>query len=491
MKEHRARLVKIVITAILSGVVYLLVSQWYQGLGFPLDDAWIHQVYARNIARGEGWEFITGNPSGGSTGPLWSMLLAVPYLLGISPIWGAYFWGLVMLTTTAWTGSVIFERLLPEVESWPLWVGIGLVTEWHLVWAALSGMETLLFSSLILSCVLLVEREERRAWLAAGLTVGLSIWVRPGGLTLLGLAGWAALFSRVRRKEKARNIGLLMAGFFLMFLPYLGFNQLTAGDWWPNTFYAKQAEYAVLRQRPFFQRLTELGLQPIIGLGLPLVPGFLAFTAKQIARRRWRLLAGPLWCAGYIFLYAWRLPVTYQHGRYLIPAIPLLVVYGMAGMAALLKGKGESRWEFVLSRSWVSATVLLAFSFWVIGAGAYGRDVAVIETEMVHVAQWADQHLEEDALVAAHDIGALGFYTDLQILDLAGLVSPEVIPFIRKEDQLAAYMSEQQADYLIAFPGWYPDLVDQAELVYQSGGEFAPILGQENLSVYRWQGNSE
>jgi hypothetical protein len=35
-------------------------------------------------------------------------------------------------------------------------------------------------------------------------------------------------------------------------------------------------------------------------------------------------------------------------------------------------------------------------------------DVAVIESEMVNTAKWVAESTEPDALVAAHDIGALG-----------------------------------------------------------------------------------
>ncbi len=40
------------------------------GAGFPLDDAWIHQVYARNLALHGQWAFVLGQPSAGSTSPL-------------------------------------------------------------------------------------------------------------------------------------------------------------------------------------------------------------------------------------------------------------------------------------------------------------------------------------------------------------------------------------------------------------------------------------
>ena len=45
------------------------------------------------------------------------------------------------------------------------------------------------------------------------------------------------------------------------------------------------------------------------------------------------------------------------------------------------------------------------------------------------------------------------------VADLAGLISPEVIPFIRDEARLFNWLQTQGAHYLVTFPGWYPQLV--------------------------------
>jgi hypothetical protein len=92
-------------------------------------------------------------------------------------------------------------------------------------------------------------------------------------------------------------------------------------------------------------------------------------------------------------------------------------------------------------------------------------------------------------VVAAHDIGALGYFGQRRLLDLAGLVSPQVIPFMRDEPRLAAFLDQQRADYLVTFPGWYPELVRRAPgPVYTTSGEYGPSLGDENMAVYRWPG---
>jgi hypothetical protein len=98
------------------------------------------------------------------------------------------------------------------------------------------------------------------------------------------------------------------------------------------------------------------------------------------------------------------------------------------------------------------------------GAPAYARDVAFIEDEMVAVALWVADHTGPETVVAAHDIGALGYFAPRPLVDLAGLASPEVIPFMTDDTRLTAYILDSRAAYLIVFPHWsraYESLIGQ------------------------------
>ncbi|MGH2524147.1 MAG: hypothetical protein ACRDH2_16695, partial [Anaerolineales bacterium] len=181
------------------------------------------------------------------------------------------------------------------------------------------------------------------------------------------------------------------------------------------------------------------------------------------------------------------------HGRYVIPVIPVLLVMGSGGMSTLLHLNTSNFARRLFSRAWAAAIGLLAIAFWIIGAGAYARDVQIIETEMVATARWANQNTPPEALIAAHDIGALGYFGQRDILDMAGLVSPEVIPFIRDEARLRDWLTASGADYLVTFPGWYPDLVRPlaALKVFQTHAPYSPNAGGENMAVYRWPGSAQ
>ncbi len=459
-------------------------SARFYRIGYPLDDAWIHQTYARNLARDGEWAFLPEKPSAGSTAPMWVLLLTTGYLLHLPHypwtvfLGGALLWGLSLL------GEGTVRALLPSYRPRIPWIGLFLAGEWHLVWAAGSGMETSLYALLILLLLSLLAREKGNA-IALGMLIGLSVWVRPDGVTLLGPAALTLTVRSETKRLRFRDLARLGIGFGALFAPYLLFNLILAGTPWPNTFYAKQVEYAALQEIPLWRRFLAEASLPLIGAGALLLPGFAGGLWKAAHRRRIGVLAGALWLFGYAGLYAWRLPVTYQHGRYLIPAMPVYFLIGLAGALGWMSGMSSPR-RRVTRRAWALALAMAWAGFWLLGARAYARDVAVIESEMVATALWAAENLPPDALIAAHDIGALGYFGQHDLLDLAGLISPEVIPFLRDEARLARYLDEQGADYLIAFPSWYPDLTARAVPLHTSGGRFAPALGGENMTVYEW-----
>lgn len=467
----------------------LLIFWWWSsqlaGPGFPLDDAWIHQTYARNFTEFGTWAFQAGEASAGSTSPLWTALLLPGYWLNVAPTW----WSLILGYCTLLLMVVVARRWLVAVTGFDSWrlnlLALAVALEWHLVWAALSGMETLLAGAVVLFFFWLLVREAS-PW-AVGAAIGVGVWVRPDLLSLAIPAVWFWFFSR-RRDRLALGwllrVGLAAASFFG---PYLLLQWTLSGSPWPSTFYAKQAEYAMLRQQPWLTRFSQQWLAPAAGPIVLLLPAVAYWSWHRIRGRQWQSLAPILWVLVYIGTFASRLPVTYQHGRYAMPIIPVLLMLGVLGLEEFTRRPAvKLRLHWFVSRGWISATVTIALIFMGLGTSAYAQDVAVIQGEMVAMARWISVNTEVDALIAAHDIGALGYYGDRQIVDLAGLVSPEVIPILRDEGALAELLDERAVDYLMTFPEWYPQLVLDLPIVHRTSGEISPALGGSNMTLFRW-----
>lgn len=479
--------------ALISVSVYLTVSALNYGPGFPLDDSWIHQTYARNLIRNGEWAFLPGVPSSGATSFLWVVLLAFGYLLGAGPLFWSFALGGALLLALSYTGWQAARMLMPQSFRGPMLIAIFLLFEWHLVWAAVSGMETLLFGWL--ATVVLVRlfgltqsnRLQSKYWWISGSLVGMASLTRPEGITLLVPFAIAGMIYPSEGKERVMAVAKMGLAFGTVFLPLLLFNFNLSGNYWPNTFYAKQAEYAALLEQSFISRMIgELSL-PLVGAGALILPGFLYLMYRASKERNWAILLAGSWAIGFLALYAMRLPVIFQHGRYAIPVMPIYFILSLIGLAQWLQLNSRAFWTRVGSRVWLLSIVFVQLVFWVMGARTYAQDVAFIENEMVTTANWLIENTASNAVVAAHDIGALGYFAERPLIDLAGLISPEVIPFIRDEDRIAQYLNQQGAEYLVGFPDWYPKLSGQLEKIFQADETGRQGGPDENMAIFVWE----
>src|SRR5688572_12979161 len=193
------------VAALAAILFYLIVSALIFRVGFPLDDSWIHLTYARNFAEHGEWAYRLGERSAGSTSPLWTFLLSTGILLNLAPFAWTYFLGWVVLTLLAIHAENIVRKLVRSYKPRLPWVGLFFVAAWHLTWSAVSGMETLLHGFIIF-VVLAALMNGTRRYLTLGLLAGLSIWVRPDGLTLLGPILFTALLCEGNWPSRAEAV---------------------------------------------------------------------------------------------------------------------------------------------------------------------------------------------------------------------------------------------------------------------------------------------
>ena len=322
----------------------------------------------------------------------------------------------------------------------------------------------------------------------AGLLAGVSVWIRPDGITLLGPIFFVLFLSTETWRYKITNLAKGLVFFLLPFIPYLLFNHILSGSWWPNTFYAKQAEYAILTQTPSGPTADFL-VWPADDRRRHLITSrffcgsLVRLEVKELGGNRSRALVG------WLYFLICSAPACYLPARALPDAgMPVYFVVSIMGIRYILRTISEHKMAYWrVSRAWTMVIVGVWLAFYAIGAYSYGQDVAIIDSEMVTTAKWVAVNTPQQAKIAVHDIGAFGFFSQRNLVDLAGLISPEVIPFIRDERRLGEYLDEQGVDYLVTFPGWYPQLVLRGVPVYHTEGTFSPRAGGENMWVYRWR----
>lgn len=500
----------LVLLALLGVLTYVGSAARAGDLGYPLDDAWIHQTYARNLIRHGEWAFVPGQPSSASTAPLFTLLLSPAYLLGVSHFVWTFGVGVVALSLAGCLNARLASRLWPGVPGVRLWTGILTVLSWHNVWAAASGMETMVFTTLALGLIWLTWRDAddlnenpqahdmaRRGARTGAVAAALTL-TRPEGVSLIALTGVILLLAqggadRTRRKRVVVWLSAVLLMWLAVCAPVITFNWHVNGTLLPDTAAAKQAEYAPISERwSWPERLFRIVIPLLAGHLSLLLPGLL-LAALQITIRvrnnpRHAVDILPLiWAAGHIAIYAWRLPASYQHGRYLMPVLPVLLLYGVGGTLVLVQHGRRSPIRRVLTRSLALSALGVTIGFWIIGARQYGDDVRIINTEMVATAKWVRAHLPPQQLLAVHDIGALGYFAPRPIFDLAGLVSPEVVPLFRDGEGLMRLMCERGVVYLMVMPDQRPVPPDDPRLgtlIFVTNAPYAPAAGGGNMAIY-------
>ncbi|MEM6453618.1 MAG: hypothetical protein AAF772_00850 [Acidobacteriota bacterium] len=487
--------------------------------GLPLDDGWIHLQFARQLADGAGLAYNPGQWVTGSTAPLWTALLAV--LTHLGDALGAILPGTPALWTVVLTklfGAGLFALCLPQVRRLGLrlglpsaWAVCGAVlvalTPW-LLWSALSAMEIPLF---LLLSLLGIRRhlDERSAPpgspAAAPVSLALlaaAVLARPEGYLLLLLA-FADRLVRVERDDGALRVRLATAGDDVRALvwggllalvvlgPTLLYHQVIGGsilpgtfavkgsaprDLWPSAGYLRTASAVLFRSQPLLL-LAALGGLAAWLTARRAAPDDPSDRGDDNGDARIRSLLPGLWLLGLPLAYAVlaapdRPAQVGNFGRYLFPLLPWVVLFGLRGFAAALpRGAALLVGGRRLSIAVLGAALLIGVQTVAVvdGAAMYAHTVDDVERSDVAAARWLAPRLPAEALIAVQDIGALKYFLPNTVLDLAGIVTPEILPVLFAtapdldpstywERRLLDFLArpDRRPDYFVVFPNSYP-----------------------------------
>jgi hypothetical protein len=134
--------------------------------------------------------------------------------------------------------------------------------------------------------------------------------------------------------------------------------------------------------------------------------------------------------------------------------------------------------------------VWLALALWALGPAAerYAWGVQNINAMQVHLGRWVNTNLPPASRIALNDVGAIAFVSRFTVIDLMGLVTPDIIPYRRDgEAGVIRYLGERCPDYVIVFPSWFPALTARGSLepIYRVRLERNEVAGGAEMVVYR------
>jgi hypothetical protein len=476
---------------------------------FSLDDAWTHQSFARTLVTTGQFAFQPGRGPAGSTSPFWVLLIAPPYLIahGQPPIPIVVGWT-ALLGTAALGGTGVFAGLLAAditrrvtssrrtCVAAALVAGLATVTAWQTVAFAASGMETVFFALGALVLIFAAGRGARPAWL--GLLAALVITTRPEGIIAAALvaigSAWSALrgLPALRRPgagqtwplDRLREVAPYLlrwarawaapyaAALVVGLVPYALLNLAGSGRLLPTTVYAKAAVTAqggslpgMLLTSAYVGGLFLATTPAILTLaGLALVRWILQRAGRHGGERQQRRQTptGPgsstfplgavlwLWPLGLLAAFSGHFAINLS--RYLVPGLPPLLALSAAGAAPLIADRGR-RLLPLIGAILLAVTCMLSM---VRGAQVYAGSAAATNGCWVANARWIRDHTAPGTPLATHDIGAIGYFSGHQVIDMAGLVSPEVIPMLGDQRAIEDYLIRRRVAYVAMWNGWFP-----------------------------------
>ncbi|MDY0110785.1 MAG: hypothetical protein RBT60_12725 [Candidatus Krumholzibacteria bacterium] len=500
--HHRARL--------LAGLLILLAAHLLLR-GYVTDDTYIHLRYAENLAtRGE-FAFNPGEKTYGATSPLWIFGLVALRAIGLSGPGAAWALGLLAGALTLALFAGIVRRLaFSESWRWGLFL-LAAVDAWFLRWT-MSGMETplatasllvLLWPLVMASPVAVEPGQSRPLWpryFAWGVAAGLAGLVRPEFLVLAPCALPWLLLAEYREGDLVagppgryqarphRPLLAAAAGWLLSAGPWLLYAHRTFGRLTPGTIAAKSNDPgATLGELAgyLFRSLQQLGMvQSVVWIAFAVLAVYVLVERLRqerqdieptaaLADSTWRfwpavalVLIAATWSA--VLLGGYAVKRVWTISRYLCPLSPVLLLvigvlaYWLLHFADDFRGRDLWRRRLVPAICGLSLLANAALTVGLVRPHARDFSAGVVACYLEKGA-WIGEHSPPDAVIAALDIGAVAYGSDRKVLDLMGLVSPEITVLGRR---VGFQEMVEQALWLHAdsrsgpLPAWFVDRSD-------------------------------
>jgi hypothetical protein len=410
-----------------------------------VDDAMTSMQYAKQLALGNGLVFNLGERVEGYSNFAWVLFMTPIYWLathvGFDFVRAVTLCNIALATANLLLVYLLARRWLADAPL-AIWLAVGLcvVDNSFAVWAVL-GLEVHLLALFMLLALWVSESTLRhRRWFLGATLLGAHLTRPDAGLFCAVLLGNQAVDAWLERRRGLRaeaNVRavqtLSAAGVWLLgygayfYLRYRYYGQLL-----PNTYYLKLGgpldawARGVAYLRGF---LDERAFAPLLALcgGLALrVPAIRALLVYNLLHAAYVVYVGGDFFAGH---------------RFFVPEIPQLALLSAVGVAELARRANTARAAELLARARLSTQHLVGAaamaSACLLGVvfqrgvvrGALQGEVLTWGSDLTRqtrLFRWLAEHKPADASIATCLIGHTGFYSSARVIDMCGVIDPEV-----------------------------------------------------------------
>jgi hypothetical protein len=388
-------------------------------INFVQDDAYITYRYAHNLASGMGMLYNPGEWVLGTSTPFYTFMLAGFHALtGLSIETISKCINILCLWACA---GLLFEISKPNHSLVGISIGLLFITNPILPHSI--GMESLFLLLLILVTIRFYTKDK---FLLATIASGFLMITRYE-MVLVAIV-LASHYFIVQRKMP---FWLLPA--FFIFAIWLLSAFFVYGSPIPQSMYAKLTTSHVpfLLGAAFYWTTFGHSFQPIYSFLFFLILGFISlFYMKKPSLNHRLVLTISAFYLIIASLIAGSFPWYYVP---LVPAFVILVVYGIDFISNppgldQTTDRFSPAFEHIPKLLFISTSAFLIacqLVLWAKDFKAYtGDNLDYRYVPYLEIADWLNHHAEEGQTLAASEIGYLGYFTNLHIIDLHGLVTP-------------------------------------------------------------------
>jgi hypothetical protein len=420
---------------LLAALAMIVVWAW---LWWPntIDDAYITYRYAEHVAHGLGAVYNPGERVEGFSSPLWMAVLAAGVRLGL---------GAEPLSKALGLVAALFSIVTIYVALARARVGALLAGATALLVASLpslhfyttSGLETVAMAAALVAATAGVANLERTPLRRPVLVIALlaAATLRPEGVVLafVALAAWRIWGGETDAGPLAALIGVTLAVLLVVRHAYYG-------AWVPTTFHVKPPPLArlVLAHDPAAIAAMVRAWRTNVWSGLDEIGGLVMVPLAALAfrARGWPAVAAATGLAG--FGLAAVMPSDWMPGaRFALPSMILLVAaagWSAHSIVAELS-VGRRRGTFViitLMALWLARAAVTDLETWRSLRLEAERPPLAAQGAYRTIGLWLAGHARPEETLLAYEIGAVGYFSGLRVVDHEGLVTPAVAEVIRR-----------------------------------------------------------
>jgi hypothetical protein len=441
---------------------------------FTVDDTFITLRFARNLAQSGQIVFNIGAAPVEGSSTFLLMLLLVPFFwLGLDVLLVAKVLGVLCAHATLVIVRLAAKRYFPSFR-FPFLPALLLSFVPSFAVHSVSGMETSLYMLLIVALVYYCGGNARngvRGTITKSVLLVLVCWARIEGIVVVGVLLLFEFANALRLRDTKALPSIVMPvmaiGLYNVWrLEYFG--TLIS----PPMAY-KGASYGLIALSGLSESLRFLlFFSPLV---LAAAVAIAETSRPTVSYLKLLLIFASLFCVTWLFD-----PVMGYEFRFVFPSLLPLLVMGQPFISRLGSyATAADAWEpartslvRLFQKVWhyrrlAPILLLIAFS---LGRASVSYSVAMdyangLESGHIPLAVWVEAHAGPGAKIAVGDVGAIGYYTHLQVIDTLGLLEPQ----LARGGYNATYVYSLEPDYLV--------------IISSSGTTLTPITRQDGMLV--------